>query len=176
MLVKCLYCDLEMDALITGGYCENCGKRLPTSAMVRTRKALTTGSEVENLTTTPASRSPTAEAFFTTAVVQLIAGGLFLVVGPALLSQVPENFLSLVLAWTMIPTFALGLLGWWARSQPRLAVITAIAFYAVWMIAGLVLQPAMGQAWMVVHAVMAGMLSWIGWVGLRSSKGDRKWL
>lgn len=167
MRVTCYYCDVENDALETSGYCENCGKKLPNCAMVHTRKEMalhTSGDEV----TAPAVRSRVADALFTTAVVQLACGGLFLVIGPALLSPVPSTFLTTAVTWTVCPTLTLGLLGLWAKSQPRPAVLLALTLYAVWVAIGFLAQPQVASAWLLVHAVIAGLLGWVAWLGFRS--------
>jgi hypothetical protein len=165
MRVKCLYCDVENDALETSGYCENCGKKLPNSAMIRTKKAIATGAGGEEAVAPLATRSRIAEAFYATAV--LACGGLFLVLGPALFSKVPETFLVTVMAWTMAPTITLALLGLWARWQPRPVVLLALVLYAVWIAIGFLAQPDVAQAWLIIHAVMAALLAWVAWLGLR---------
>lgn len=169
MLVKCLYCDVENDALATSGFCDNCGKKLPTSAMARTRRAIAAGSDGEEGTARPGQRFPAAEALLTSAVVQLVAGGLFLVLGPALLPMVPTTFLATAVVWTLVPALVLGLLGTWARHQPRHAALAAIVAYLIWAGAGFAWHPELAGAWLAVHAVMAPLLIWAGWVGFHSS-------
>jgi hypothetical protein len=167
MRVTCNYCDVENDALETSGYCENCGKKLPNCAMVHTRKEMALRGGGDEMAA-PAARSKVADALFATAVVQLACGGLFLVLGPALLNPVPTTFLTTAVAWAVCPTVALALLGLWARSQPRPAVLLTLTLYAVWVGVGFLAQPQVAAAWLLVHAVMAGVLAWVGWVGLRS--------
>lgn len=167
MLVKCLYCDVENDALETSGFCENCGKKLPNWAAVRTRHAMATTHHGEPVAT-PAARSRVADALFATAVVQLGCGGLFLVLGPALISPVPTTFLTTVVAWTVVPTLTFALLGVWARSQPRAAVMLTLALYLAWVAIGFLAQPAIAATWILVHLVIVAMLAWVGWIGLRS--------
>jgi hypothetical protein len=167
MRVKCYYCDVENDALETSGYCDNCGKKLPNCAMVHTRKEMTLRSGGDEMAA-PAVRSRVADALFATAVVQLACGGLFLVLGPALLSPVPTTFLTTVVGWAVAPTLAFALLGLWARSQPRPAVLLTLVLYAVWMAIGFLAQPDIASAWLLVHAVIVGLLGWVGWIGLRS--------
>ena len=169
MLVKCLYCDVENDALATSGFCDNCGKKLPTSAMARTRRAIAAGSDGEENGTRPGKRAPVAEALLTAAVVQLVAGGLFLVLGSALLLRVPTTFLATVVVWTIVPALGLGGLGFFARGQPRYAVVAALVAYVIWAGAAFAWQPEVAGAWLVVHAVMAPVLIWAGWLGLRPS-------
>ncbi|MFO0841212.1 MAG: hypothetical protein U0797_02290 [Gemmataceae bacterium] len=167
MRVKCLYCDVENDALETSGFCDNCGKKLPDCAMIRTRKEMILRSGGDEIAA-PAARSRVADALFATAVVQLACGGLFLVLGPALLTPVPTTFLTTAVAWTVFPTLAFALLGLWARSQPRPAVLLALTLYAVWVAIGFLAQPQVAAAWLLVHAVMAGLLGWVAWLGFRS--------
>lgn len=168
MLVKCLSCDVENDALATSGFCDHCGKKLPTSAMVRTRRAIDAGSDGEE----PAAarqREPVAEGLFASAVVQLIAGGLFLVLGPTMLRAVPETFLPLCVVLTVVPAALLGVAGVIAGRRPRAAVVAALVGYLVWAVAAFAWQPAVGLAWLVVHLIMAGPLGWVAWVGRTSS-------
>src|SRR5436190_16476597 len=97
MRVKCLSCDAENDALATGGFCDSCGKKLPASAMVRPRRTLGGDTPDE-----PGERSPlhpkskaVSEGLFAAAVVYLVAGGAFLVLGSSVygwLAKVPDRF------------------------------------------------------------------------------------
>jgi hypothetical protein len=169
MLVKCLYCDVENDALATSGYCESCGKKLPACAMVRTKRAIAAGTDGDLAPAAAASpRSRTADALLTTAVVQLACGGLFLVLGPALFRRVPETFLPLVLLFTVVPAVGLAGLGLWARRQPRPAALAATGLYVAWAAAGFLIHLGMAEAWLVVHAVVAALLGWVVWVSFRS--------
>lgn len=168
MRVVCLYCDVENDALETAGYCDNCGKKLPNSAMIRTRRAISSGSSGEELAPVQSTRSPVADAFLITAVVQLFCGGVFLIVGPALISPVPESFLVTTILWTMVPAIVFMALSLLARVQPKLAVLTASGLYVVWMVSNFLVEPAIAGAWLLVHLVMLSMLAWLGWLALRS--------
>lgn len=169
MRVKCLACDSENDALATSGYCDHCGKKLPASAMVRTKRALRTGSDGDDEPRDTKARSAVFEALLTATVVQLICGGLFLVVGPTLLTSVPETFLTSVFLWTLFPTVGLGACAILARVQPRYAVLAAIGIYVVWAGVGFAWQPIIARAWVAVHGVMAAVLAWVGYVGFKSS-------
>jgi hypothetical protein len=175
MLVKCLSCDMENDALATAGYCESCGKKLPTSAMVRTRRAIAAEGDGEEPPADRKMHSATTEALFTAAVVQLVSGGLFLVIGPALLSRVPETFLALAFGWTLGPAVWFGGLALLVRWQSRWVTWLAVVSYLIWIALGFIWQLEFARGWLVVHGAVGIALAWVMWVGLRSPKGDRSW-
>jgi hypothetical protein len=158
MLVKCLYCDVENDALVTAGYCDSCGKKLPSSAMVRTKRAIATGSEGEDDGRKKRERSLVADLLILAAVVQLIAGGLFLVLAPAVLTNVPSTFLTIVFVLTLVPAVWLGLMGLLAQRQFRHVGIVALVGYLVWAIASFVWQPDVGMVWLILHGLMMAQL------------------
>ena len=101
VVVKCLYCDADNDPRATGGYCDACGKKLPPAAAFRGRRpAGESGAEVV-VGAEPAPRRVTAEALFTAAILSLVGGGLFLVLGPLLFGEVPQHFAPAVMAVTV---------------------------------------------------------------------------
>jgi hypothetical protein len=154
VLVKCLYCDSDNDPRATGGYCEACGKKLPPASVYRSRRA--PGEEVgsTDLPTVRTDRYRTMEALFTVAVLRLIAGGLFLVLGPLVLPKVPEKFVPVVMGGTVAGLFLYGLLALWARGQPRAAALTALVVFVLEVGIGFVLEP-IGAAWgLIVQAVL----------------------
>ena len=81
MLVKCLYCDVDNDALATGGFCESCGKKLPSSAMIKPRRTLggDTPDEPGELVPVPKKSRAVSEGLFAASILWVFAGGAFLV-------------------------------------------------------------------------------------------------
>src|SRR3954452_20452055 len=98
MLVKCLYCDADNDALSTGGFCESCGKKLPASAMVKPRRTL--GGDVPDEpgprgAGLPARSRAVSEGIFAAAILHVFAGGAFLILALPVyswVSKVPDGF------------------------------------------------------------------------------------
>jgi hypothetical protein len=146
ILVKCLYCDADNDPQQTAGYCDACGKKLPPASGFRRRRAAGGGEETIQEAARP--RRQTAEAVFTAAVLALIGGGLFLVLGPVLLSRAPERFAPAVMLLTVLGTAWNGLLGLWARAQPRPAALVALVTFCL--------------AWGALTVVVAGWPEWVG--------------
>src|SRR5262245_19687643 len=115
-LVQCLYCNADNDPAETGAYCDKCGKRLPSSALIQPRKfARTGGGEEEGTVVLRQERARPSEALLAATIIHLVAGGLFLVIGPALFKTVPDNFMLTAMAWTVGPPVALAPLVYWAR-------------------------------------------------------------
>ncbi len=172
MLVKCLYCDAPNDGQSTGAYCESCGKKLPTSAMLRTKRSLDgTAPEIPGeRTPLPRKSRLVSEALFAAAIVHLFAGGLFLVVGPMLYPKVPDGFAPHVLSWAVLPTLAIGLLGVFARLAPMPAVIVTMALALLWVAATFIIHTPLALGWLLVDATLLGMLAWAMWRGMVPEK------
>jgi hypothetical protein len=172
MLVKCLYCDADNDGLSTGGFCESCGKKLPSSAMLKTRRTMGGDAPEGPVERAPIPRKSKAvsEGLFGAAIVHLFAGGLFLVVGSLFFSKVPDHFASHVLSWALLPTMAVAVLGVLARWMPMPAVLLAILFVPVWAVLTFVVNPALAVGWLLVDVALLAMLLWVMWLGLRPEK------
>ncbi len=166
MLVKCLYCDAVNDATTTGSYCENCGKKLPPAATLRPRRTLGGDVSIED-EPAPRQRSATAEGLLVATVVYLVAGGLFLILGPMFFDKVPERFAPDVLSWTVLPTLALGALAWLARSHPQAAGLGALGLGAVWVALTFLLNAKLALGWIAVDVVLTVFLLWAVWLSLR---------
>jgi hypothetical protein len=166
--VKCLYCDADNDPLATAGYCDACGKRLPPASTFRSRRGPITHASSEGADPEPEAspRTQAPEALVTAAAVQLVAGGLFLVVGPMLMgTAVPEAFLPTVILFT-VPALALfACLAWVARARPELATVASLVVYVVLTGLGFVVHPPLALRWLPVTGVMLGLLTWAVWVG-----------
>jgi hypothetical protein len=172
MRVKCLYCDSENDALATGGYCESCGKRLPSSAMIKPRRTLGGDAPAEPGETVPLPRKSkqTSEALIAVTVVYLVAGGLFLIVGPLLYNPVPEQFAPYVLTWTLLPAVVLGGLVVLARVSPQPSVLLGLALAVVGIVLSFVLYPLLAIGWLLVDVALIAMLLWAVWICFRQEK------
>lgn len=168
MLVKCLYCDVETEGLSTGGFCENCGKKLPSSALTKTRRSITgDGPEMPGETAAVLRKSRVvSEALFAAAVVYLVAGGLFLIVGPMMYNPVPEHFAPYVLSWTVLPTLLVGVLGVLARMVPMPALWLAVLVCLVWVPVTFLTYPQLATGWVLVDMALFAMLLRAVWLGL----------
>jgi hypothetical protein len=129
--VKCLYCDADNDPRATGGYCDSCGKKLPPASAFRARRPVGGESATDVLVgAEPASpRRRTAEALFTAALLSLVGGGLFLVLGPLLFREVPQQFAPAVMAAAVVGLAAFAATGLWARYQPLPAAVAALVLF-----------------------------------------------
>src|SRR5262245_22745611 len=169
-MVKCLYCDADNDSLKTGGYCDACGKKLPPAAGVRSRRN-PWGTADEPEPAAPA-QARVAELLLTAAVLQLVLGGLFLVLGPVLLREVfglevPENFLPNVVLFTVPPVLVLGALYWWARFQPVYAALLALAVYPVLLAVNFAWSWRQAVLWLALAPVVLAVLGWALFVSTR---------
>lgn len=166
--VECPFCHVGNDPTATAGYCETCGRRLPNSAAYtshsgrRRRRELSSGDETD----APTSKLQTPESLLTAAVLCLILGGGFLVIGPVFLRRVPEFFLPAVMGTTIVGTAFLGLMALWAYRMPAPAAWTSLgAFVAAWAIVLVLFLAAWPLAlvdgillgWLVRTALRSGM-------------------
>jgi hypothetical protein len=154
VLVKCLNCDADNDPRVTGGYCEACGKRLPTAITYRSGRSRREEVAGMELPVARADRYRTAEALFTVAVLELVGGGLFLILGPLLLrltakdpnQPVPEAFVPTVLAATVVGTALYALLALLARFQARVAIVAALVLFGLRLLVPFAFDP-IAAAW-----------------------------
>ncbi len=156
-IVKCLYCDTDNDARQTAGYCDNCGKKLPPTAGFSGHRDYTEGTTDRPETLAPARRR-VSEALLTAAVLWLICGGLFLVLGPVFLSAVPSMFVPLVMLTTVLGLAWYALLGWWARRQPRLAAIIALGAFLIGWLGHLIVHPSTALLTLVYTPVLGYLI------------------
>jgi hypothetical protein len=165
-LVQCLYCNADNDPSQTGAYCDKCGKRLPTSALIQPRKfARTGGGEEEGTVAVRQQRARATEALLTATIIHLVAGGLFLVLGPALFKTVPEDFMLTVMLWTVAPVLVLAPLVYWARTNLALPGLIAVALYVIWVGVGFLLNSTFATKWLLVSAPTLAFLAWASRVG-----------
>jgi hypothetical protein len=162
--VKCLYCDADNDPIASSGYCERCGKKLPPAAAFRSRRHGAVGTTDEP-TAEPSVRQRTTEALLSVTVLQLIGGGLFMVLGPVFLARVPESFLPLLLLLTVPPVAVLGLLSWLSRRRPAQSALAAVVVYFVWTVGiAFVAWPILGGIWLPYNLIVLALLFWPVWV------------
>jgi hypothetical protein len=158
VIVKCLYCDADNDARETAGYCDNCGKKLPPASAFRSpRKDYTEGTTDRPEELAPARRR-TSEALFTAAVLWLIFGGLFLVLGPVFLSKVPSLFVPVVMLTTVLGLAWYALLGWWARKLPRPAALIALSAFLLGWLGHVIVDPSTALLTMVYTPVLGYLI------------------
>jgi hypothetical protein len=158
-VVRCLYCDAENDATVTAGYCEDCGRKLPPASWARSRGArIYAGGDVaEEAAPTPGRLA--ANLLFGAAALQLVAGGLLVVLGPLLLREkVSTDFLPGVTAGAAALLLLFGGLGWWALYRPVPATVAALVLWGILAVAGVALFPAPALGVLPVQAVVVALL------------------
>jgi hypothetical protein len=165
--VKCLHCDADNDPHQTAGYCDNCGKKLPPAAGFQSRRIIGVGTTDVAPSESVRPKRQTAEAIFTAAVLALIGGGLFLVLGPVFLQKVPEQFAPAIMLLTVLGMAWNGALGFIARTWPKPAAIVAlVSFLLAWVsiiIAVLIWPDAVGlpRTAVVLSLVEAPVLGYL---------------
>jgi hypothetical protein len=159
--VRCLYCKQENDALQTAGYCEGCGKKLPPASLARSRGE----GRARELPGLP----PEAERrvgqhpsglLLTAAVLQLVAGGLLLIVGPLLVppQRMPENFLPAIITGSAVQLFVYAVLGWWASRRPLPAALGGLVLWILVTLLDLAASPALTAWGMPIKLVILAVL------------------
>lgn len=175
MLVKCLYCDVDNDALATGGFCESCGKKLPAAAMVKPRRTLggDTPDEPSEKSPLPPRSKAVSEGLFATAILYLFAGGAFFILAGMLYgSSTPDRYGPTVVTWTVLPALVVGVLGLLARWMPMPAVGVALILAMAWAAATFVLHAPLALGWIAVDLVLFALLGWSLWRGLQPEKAS----
>jgi hypothetical protein len=159
--VRCLNCDVENDAVLSAGFCENCGKKLPPASLAHQRREpLRHGRE--NALSAPVEQPPQPASawLFTAALVNLVGCGALVVVGPLLVprEQVKADFIPelLLIGVAVLGSFA-GL-AWWARWRPVPAVFTAIVAYLGLSGVGALLVPGLALLGLPVNIVILALL------------------
>jgi hypothetical protein len=159
-IVRCLSCDAENDAVATAGYCERCGRKLPQAAWARTPRGIVVGSAVGPAEEeVPRPGQATANLLFGVAALQLVGGGLLLVLGPLVSREkVTTDFLPGVIAFSVVLLGLFAGLGWWALRQPRPAALTGLVLYVLLAAADVVLFPALALPGLPVKVVLLALL------------------
>lgn len=155
--IECPFCHVVSDPVRTGGYCDDCGRRLPESARYMHKQKRTRVVSEGDEPVAPRGPTRVPDALFTAAVLRLIVGGGFLVLGPVVLPSVPTFFLPAVMLVTIGGTAAFALAGLAAYRVPMLAAVTALAaFVATW--AGLLVAFPPGWPLAAVDVILLGAL------------------
>jgi hypothetical protein len=131
--VRCLYCDAENDAVVTAGFCENCGKKLPPASLAHKRREPLLRDQTGGFAP-PLERTPPPQAsawLFTAALIHLVGCGGVVVLGPLLLprEQLNAAFIPELLLISVAVLVSFAALGWWARSRPIAAVLLGGVVY-----------------------------------------------
>jgi hypothetical protein len=157
-VVQCIFCKTETDGTLSAGYCDGCGRKLPTTALIKTRRAIATGANAGNAEGELRQGNSVVEGLAMAAIVHLFLGGLFLVVGPYLLGRIEENFLPQVLSWTLIPTITLGILAGLARWWAKPVVLASVGLVLLWTAATFFMNAAMATGWLLVQLILLALL------------------
>ena len=156
MLVHCIFCNTTTDATQSAGYCDGCGRKLPSSSQLQTKRSMTRA--VAEDAPLDANKGGPRESLLFAAVAHLFAGGLFLVIGPTLFTKVPENFMPRVMTWALIPTMFVGSLILTARRYPRGSIGAALVASFAWIGTTFLLDPEFALRWLPVQAILLAVL------------------
>jgi hypothetical protein len=155
-LVTCIFCKTTTDPAQSAGYCEGCGRKLPTTSQFQTKRSMTrTVAEDAGL---DAKRGGPRETLLLASIAHLFAGGLFLVVGPAVFSTIPHNFLPRVMTWTFLPTLFVGSLILVVGRFPRATIGAALVAAYFWVGATFFLDAEFATRWLPVQAILLAIL------------------
>ena len=156
MFVNCIFCNTTTDATQSAGYCDGCGRKLPSSSQLQTKRSMTRS--VTEDAGLDADKGGPRESLLFAAIAHLFAGGLFLVVGPTVLPKVPENFMPRVMTWTLLPTLFVGSLILTARRSPRVSFGVALAAAYAWLGTTFLLDAEFATRWLPVQAILLAVL------------------
>jgi hypothetical protein len=160
--VRCLFCDAENDAVQSSGYCESCGKKLPPASLAHKRRdplpqdrAGVLPAEIE--------RTPQQQAsawLFTAAIVNLVGCGGLIVLGSLLVprEQLKGDFIPDLLLVSVVVLLSFAALGWWARSRPVTAILTAAIVYLILAIVDALMLPGLALLGLPVKIVIFVLL------------------
>jgi len=110
------------------------------------------------------------ETILVAAIAHLFAGGLFLVLGPAVFPKVPENFMPRVMTWTLIPTLFVGSLILVAGRFPRGSVLVAILATYAWVGTTFFLDAEFATRWLFVQGVLLVILHYALFTSFRPAR------
>ena len=150
--VTCIFCKTTTDAAQSAGYCDGCGRKLPTTYQHQTKRSMTR--TIDEQTGLDAKKGGPRETLLLAAIAHLFAGGLFLVAGPALFPTVPEYFLPRVMKWTLLPTLFVGSLMLVANRFPRASLGVAVLATYAWVGATFFRDVEFATRWLPVQGVM----------------------
>src|SRR5579885_1578524 len=130
-IVRCLYCDAENDAAATSGYCDGCGHKLPPASLARRRRLYAAGPGAAEEEDRPRPARQAANLLFSVAVLQVVAGGLLLILGPLAAEQVTADFLPRVITGSVVLLLLFAGLGWWALRRPFPAAVAGLVVFVL---------------------------------------------
>ncbi len=174
--VKCLHCDAENDAHATHGFCDACGKRLPPSAEFRSRRGPigSGGEEAPPEVAAPPPRLQAFEAMLTITVLQLVASGLFLVLGPVIFSNLPEEFPAKVILLSVPPLVTFGTLSFVARRWALFASLTGAVLHLFGSAGTFVVSVPLAVRYLPISLFILALFAWPILVSLRPSGRSRR--
>ena len=165
MLVHCIFCNTTTDATQSAGYCDGCGRKLPRSSQLQTKRSMTR--TIDEETGLDATKSGPREMLLLAAIAHLFAGGLFLVAAPAVFFEIPENFMPVVMKWTLIPSLFVGSLILIARRFPRGAIAVAVAATYAWIGTTFFLDAEFATRWLFVQGILLVILHYALFMSFR---------
>ncbi len=167
-LVTCIFCKTTTDATESAGYCDGCGRKLPTTSQYQTKRSMTRAvGEDPGL---DAKKGGPREMLLLAAIAHLFAGGLFLVAGPSLFSNVPVYFLPQVMKWTLIPTLFVGSLMLVANRTPRGCFLSALLAAYAWVGVTFYLDAEFATRWLFVQGILLVILHYALFLSFRPAR------
>jgi hypothetical protein len=160
--VRCLYCDVENDAVQSAGFCENCGKKLPPASLAHKRREPVLH-ERSGALPPEIERTPPQQAsawLFTAAIVNLLGCGGLIVLGPLLVrrEQLNAEFIPELLLVSVTVLLSFGALAWWARGSPGPALVAAGVVYLGLAVVDALLVPGLALLGLPVKIVIVALL------------------
>jgi hypothetical protein len=160
--VRCLFCDVENDAVQSAGFCESCGKKLPPASLANKRRDPLLRESVGIATPSTEYRPPTPASgwLFTAALVNLVGVGALIVLGSMVVprEQLKADFIPDLLMVSVMVLLVFSALAWWARSQPVPAVLTAGVAYLALSVVEMALVPGLALLGIPVKIVILALL------------------
>ena len=160
--VRCLYCDVENDAVQSAGFCDNCGKKLPPASLAHKRREPMlyerVGALPPEVESTPSQQA--SAWLFTAGLVNLVGCGALIVLGPLLVprEQVNAEFIPELLLISVAVLLSFAGLGWWARSRPLPAVIVGGIVYVALAVVDALLAPGLSVLGLPLKIIVLALL------------------
>ena len=167
-LVTCIFCKTTTDAAQSAGYCDGCGRKLPTTSQYQTKRGMTRA--VGGDAGLEARKGGPRETLAAASIAHLFAGGLFLVAAPAVFPTIPPDFMTRVMTWTLLPTLLVGSLILMAGRFPRAAIGAALAAAYAWVGVTFFLDAEFAMRWLPVQVVLLAVLHYASFVTFRPNR------
>ena len=168
MLVTCIFCKTTTDANQSAGYCDGCGRKLPYSSQLATKRSM--ARTLDEDTGLDVKKGGPRETLLLAALAHLFAGGLFLVAGPAVFPKIPENFMPRVMTWTLLPTLLVGGLVLFASRYPRGCIGAALVAAYAWVGVTFYLDAEFAMRWLFVQGVLLAVLHYALFMSFRPAR------